>query len=65
MIYLESLIGLDLVKSDQIRKSEVQKSIDPVRYKYREWQWGIVIDDDFYTDRCGYRKQDFIKGDFM
>ena len=25
----------------------------------REWQWGIVIDDDFYTDRCGYRTVDF------
>ena len=46
-------------------KSEVQKSIDPVRYKYREWQWGIVIDDDFYTDRCGYRKQDFTYFDGM
>ena len=47
-------------ENHQIRKSEVQKSIDPVRFKYREWQWGIVIDDDFHTDRCGYRNQDFI-----
>ena len=33
--------------------AEIQKAVDPIRLKYREWQWGIVLDNDFYTDRCG------------
>lgn len=46
---------LECLRSKSIR--EIQKAVDPVRFKYREWQWGIVIDNDFYTDRCGHNSK--------
>ena len=46
-------------------QSEVQQSIRPVADKYREWQWGVVVDDDFFPDRCGYRHGFFQKLTFM
>ena len=42
---------------------DIQKSVDPIRFKYREWQWGIVLDNDFYTDRCGYSNTTNIDAD--
>ena len=37
--------------------AEIQKAIAPMMAKYREWQWGIVKDDDFFTDKCGYNER--------
>ena len=46
---------LECLRSKSIE--EIQTAVNEAKAKYREWQWGIVVDNDFYIDRCGYSEK--------